>query len=84
MSWESYPPQQRLETIGGGIEVRWEEDSGVSMHGGLAYFIKFINVGGIWKKFVAECPLNYSSPIAPSNSEILGKILCSVLSGHRP
>jgi len=83
MNWETYPPPRRLETIGGGVEVRWEEDSGVSMHGGLAYFIEFLNVSGIWKRFVAECPLKYSSPNAPTNSEILGTILFSVLSGHR-
>ena len=83
LSWESYPPPRRLETIGGGVEVRWEEDSGVSMHGGPAYFIEFLNVSGIWKRFVAACPLKYSSPNAPSNSEILGTILFSVLSGHR-
>ena len=83
MNWETYPPPRRLETIGGGVEVRWEEDLGVSMHGGLAYFIEFLNVSGIWKRFVAECPLKYSSPNAPTNSEILGTILFSVLSGHR-
>lgn len=80
---ESYPPERRLETLGGGVEVRWEEDPGVSMHGGLAFFIEFLNLSGIWKKFVEECPLKYTSPNAPTKSEILGTILFSVLSGHR-
>ena len=72
-----------MDTFGGIIEVRWEEDSGVSMHGGLAYFIEFLKRTGIWKKFVDECPLKYSSPNAPGKSKILGTILFSVLSGHR-
>ena len=80
---ESYPAPQRLETFGGVVEVRWEEDPGVSMHGGLAYFVEFLKVSGIWEKFVKECPLEYSSPNAPDKSEILGTILFSVLSGHR-
>ena len=80
---ESYPPPQQLDTFGGMIEVRWEEDSGVSMHGGLAYFIEFLKRTGIWKKFVDECPLKYSSPNAPGKSKILGTILFSVLSGQR-
>ncbi len=80
---ESYPGPQRLETFGGVVEVLWEEDAGVSMHGGLAFFVEFLKLSGIWAKFVKECPLEYSSPNAPSKSEILGTILFSVLSGHR-
>lgn len=55
----------------------------MSMPGGLTFFIEFLKVSGIWEKFVAECPLKYVSPHAPSKSEILGMILLSVLSGHR-
>ena len=65
------------------MEVRWEEDPGVSMQGGLAYFVEFLKVSGIWEKFVKECPLEYSSPNGPDKSEILGTILFRVLSGHR-
>lgn len=80
---ESYPAAQRLETFSGVVEVHWEEDAGVSMHGGLAFFVEFLKLSGIWAKFVKECPLKYSSPNAPGKSEILGTILFSVLSGHR-
>jgi len=55
----------------------------VSMDGGLAYFIEFLKLSGIWENFVEECPLKYTSPNAPTKSEILGTILFSVLSGHR-
>ncbi|MFN9429002.1 MAG: hypothetical protein ACK6DX_02535, partial [Acidobacteriota bacterium] len=63
--------------------MRWEEDAGVSMHGGLAFFIEFFKVSGICERFVEECTLKYVSPNAPSQSGILGTILLSVLSGHR-
>lgn len=53
------------------------------MHGGLAFFIEFLKVSGIWERFVEECPLEYVSPNAPAKSEILGPVLLSVLSGHR-
>lgn len=53
---DRYPPPRKLDTFGGVIEVRWEEDAGVSMHGGLAFFIEFLKVSGIWEKFVAEFP----------------------------
>ena len=63
---ESYPAPQRLETFGGVVEVRWEEDPGVSMHGGLAYFVEFLKVSGIWEKFVIT-PSNTAAefPVAP-------------------
>ena len=80
---EGYPAVHRVETFGGSIQVRWEEDAGVSMYGPLTYFVEFLKVSGIWERFVDECPLRYRSPNAPSKSEILGTILFSVLSGHR-
>jgi len=78
-----YPAPHRVETPGGPVQVRWEEDPGISPHGALTYFIEFLQVSGIWKEFVDQCPLTYSSPNAPAKAEILGTILLSVLSGHR-
>jgi hypothetical protein len=49
----------------------------------LTYFFEFLHVSGLWAEFVEECPLRYTSPNAPTKAEILGTILCSVLSGHR-
>jgi hypothetical protein len=65
------------------MQVHWEEDPGISPHGMLTYFLEFLHVSGIWEEFVEQCPLHYSSPNAPTKAEILGTILCSVLSGHR-
>ncbi len=80
---ESYPPMHRVETFGGPIQVRWEEEAGVSMYGPLTYFVEFLKVSGVWERFVEGCPLTYTSPNAPTKNEILGTILFSVLSGHR-
>jgi len=38
---ESFPPPHKVETFGGAVEIRWEEDNAVSLHGPLAYFIEF-------------------------------------------
>ena len=78
-----YPAPHRVETMGGAMQVRWEEDSGISPHGMLTYFFEFLQTSGIWQEFVEQCPLSYSSPNAPTKAEILGTILCGVLSGHR-
>jgi Transposase DDE domain group 1 len=78
-----YPAPHRVETMGGPMHVSWEEDPGISPHGMLTYFFEFLHVSGLWQEFVERCPLRYTSPNAPTKSEILGTILCSVLSGHR-
>jgi Transposase DDE domain group 1 len=79
----TFPAPHRVETPGGPMQVRWEENPGISAHGMLTYFIEFLHVTGLWEDFVEQCPLTYTSPNAPTKSEILGTILCSVLSGHR-
>ena len=78
-----YPAPQRVETMGGPVEVRWEDDPGISPHGALTYFFEFLNLSGLWADFVEQCPLTYISPNAPSKAEILGTILCGVVCGHR-
>ena len=79
----AYPAPHRVETLGGPVQVRWVEDPGITPHGMLTYFVEFLKISGIWEEFVEECPLRYTSPNAPAKAEILGTILCSVLSGHR-
>lgn len=78
-----YPAPHRVETPGGPVYVQWEDDPGITPHGPLTYFLEFLKVSGLWQDFVAECPLTYTSPNAPTKAEILGTILLSVLSGHR-
>ena len=78
-----YPPPQRVETLGGPIEVHWEAEPSISPHGMLTYFFEFLHSSGIWDEFVEQCPLAYASPNAPSKAEILGTILCGVVCGHR-
>jgi hypothetical protein len=78
-----YPAPHRVETLGGPMQVHWEEDPGISPHGMLTYFLEFLQISGIWEEFVEQCPLHYTSPNAPTKAEILGTVLCSVLSGHR-
>lgn len=78
-----YPAPHRVETMGGSIEVKWVDESGMTTNGPLIYFIEFLNKSGLWKRWVETCPLRYSSPNAPGKEEILATILLSVLSGHR-
>jgi hypothetical protein len=39
-------------------------------------------MGNLFDPWVEECPLQFISPNAPSNRDILGTLLLSVLAGH--
>lgn len=70
-------------TAGGRVNVRWDANGAATPMGQLAFFIEFLNLTGLWPRWLDACPLYYTSPNAPSNSDVLGTWLLSILSGHR-
>ena len=67
----------------GPVEVHWDQSSEATPMGQLAYFIEFLHLTGLWSRWVASCPLYYTSPNASRKEEVLGTLLLSILSGHR-
>ena len=72
-----------VQTMAGRVQVRWETDSAATPMGQLAYFIEFLNLTGLWSRWVESCPLHYTSPNAPTRTEVLGTWMLSILAGHR-
>ena len=72
-----------VQTMAGRVQVRWESDSAATPMGQLAYFIEFLNLTGLWSRWLESCPLVYTSPNAPTKAEVLGTWLLSMLAGHR-
>lgn len=72
-----------VQTMAGRVQVRWDSESTATPMGQLAYFIEFLTLTGLWSRWLEGCPLNYSSPNAPSKAEVLGTWLLSILSGHK-
>lgn len=70
-------------TPGGVIQVRWDTKSNATAMGQLAFFAEFLEVSGLFERWVQQCPLHYSSPNAPRVRDILGTWLLSILDGHR-
>ena len=71
-----------LDTYGGRVHVEWDSQAAVTPLGQLAFFIEFLKLGNLFDPWVEECPLQLTSPNAPSNRDILGSLLLSVLAGH--
>ena len=66
----------------GRVPVEWDGGGQVTGLGQLPFFIDYLKQAGLFTGWVADCPLSFSSPNAPSKRDVLGTVLLSVLSGH--
>jgi hypothetical protein len=73
------------DTFAGRVHMEWEAGEGalVTPLGQLPFFIEYVKQGGLFDGWIAGCPLNLTSPNAPSKRDILGTMMLSVLAGHR-
>ena len=74
--------EMRLNTPGGRYQVRWDDNGSVTALGQLAFFAEFLEVSGLFERWVANCPMAYTSPNAPDTKDVLGTWLLSILDGQ--
>ncbi len=72
----------KLDTFGGTVHVEWHPDAAATPLGHLGYFAEYLKVSGRFDALVADCPLHYTSPNAPSKRDILGTLMLSILAGQ--
>ena len=71
-----------LDTVGGRYHVEWDPEAPVTPLGQLVFFSQFLGTAGLFRDWVAECPLRYESPNAPQLNDLLGTITLAILSGQ--
>lgn len=69
-------------TPGGRFKVSWDERENVTTMGHLGFFAEYLHATEIFKNWVADCPLSYSSGNAPAVLDVLGTWMLSILDGH--
>jgi len=74
--------EMRLVTPGGRYQVRWDEGGSAIAMGQLPFFAEFLQVSGLFERWVRDCPMAYSSPNAPATRDMLGTSLLSILDGQ--
>jgi hypothetical protein len=74
--------EHRIATVGGRFQVRWDENGSASALGQLVFFAEFLEVSGLFERWVQSCPLTYSSPNAPEVQDVLGTWFLSILDGQ--
>ena len=77
------PPPVTVDSWAGQIKVEWDPDAPLTPLGQASFFIEFLKVSGVFDGLVADCPLSRTSPNAPTNRDVLGTIVLSVLAGHK-
>jgi len=73
----------RLSTPGGRFQVRWDENGSATALGQLGFFAEFLEVSGVFARWMEGCPMSYTSPNAPAVVDVLGTWLLSILDGQR-
>ncbi len=69
-----------VEVIGARLQVRWNQHEAAIPFGQMAYFAEFLNLTGLYRRWIENCPLRYASPNGSKISDVLGALFLSVLS----
>ena len=72
-----------VDTVGGRVQVRWNTNRAATPFGQLVFFIEFLNLTGLYRRWEEDCPLQYVGPHGSRTSDIIGTWFLSVLAGHR-
>ena len=80
---EQTTAEQSVATPGGRFHVRWDEGGSATALGQLPFFAEFLEVSGLFTRWVDGCPMDYTSPNAPKVVDVLGTWLLSILDGQR-
>jgi hypothetical protein len=80
-SVDSLLPAMAVDTVGRRFHVEWDPVAPVTPLGQLVFFCQFLAAGGLYSKWVADCPLRYTSPNAPRLQDLLGTWVLASLSG---
>ena len=80
---EQAAAELRVATPGGRFQVRWDEGGSATALGQLAFFAEFLEVSGLFARWMDSCPMAYTSPNAPAVVDVLGTWLLSILDGQR-
>ena len=77
------PPEALpVDTLGRRFHVEWEPQAQVTAMGQLVFFCQFLATSELFARYVASCPLRFTSPNAPNLTNLLGTMVLSSLAGH--
>jgi len=63
---------QVVDTLGGRMHVRWDQQAAATPQCQPAFFAEFLAATGVFERWVAACPLAYRSGNAPHERDVPG------------
>ena len=72
-----------VQTLGGRMQVQWDDAACATPHGQLVFFAEFLATAGLFERWVQECPLRFTSPNAPMVRDVVGTLMLGILAGGR-
>ncbi len=73
-----------VDTHGRRLHVEWDPHAPVTPLGQFVFFSQFLATAGLFRAWVQACPLTFTSPNAPSLTDLLGTLTLAILAGqHR-
>ena len=73
-----------VESLGGRVQVRWNQHEAATPFGQMAYFAEFLNLTGLYRRWIEDCPLRFASPNGSKIADVQGTLfLCKTPCPYR-
>ena len=73
-----------VDIVGGRVQVRWNTHRTATPFGQLAFFVEYLNLTGLYRRWEKECPLQYAGPHGSRTEDIIGTWFLSGLEAIMP
>ena len=73
-----------VDTVGGRVQVRWNTHRAATPFGQLAFFVEYLNLTGLYRRWEKECPFQYAGPHGSRTEDIIGTWFLSGLEAITP
>src|SRR5215472_9682661 len=70
------PKGVTLDSWAGRVHVEWDPEAPLTPLGQAAFFIEFLKASGVFDALVADCPLDYTSPMRRTSATCSARQCC--------
>ena len=80
-STEQAAGARRIETLGGGYALKWDDETQMSVNAHAALLSQFAKAGGFLDRLVETCPMRLTSNNAPEVRDLIATVMVSMVNG---
>ena len=80
-STEQAAGAQRIETLGGGYALKWDDETQMGLNAHAALLSQFAKAGGFLDRLVETCPIRLTGNNAPEVRDLIATVMVSMVNG---